>query len=266
MRVRTALLLAIVPGMIAAFCLGQDNQEEIHRAVLIANLRSNNPGKRYGAFEEVRANQAMLRDPNVQSALFDLLDRETRAFNAEVREWELAEHKNNEDGCNEGWAEFMGDLQGLIKSFINWHDPHQVCILAQAGNIPDLPDPHENAVLAQVALPCLQQLSKSDFYRDRMKAAPIFVALLASAKGSLDSNTAETMKQAVVLALHDKRTEVQWEAVDSLQNYGASDMIPALKELAESNPGAGATSDETAVRKRAAKAIAATQEREKQHQ
>jgi hypothetical protein len=49
------------------------------------------------------------------------------------------------------------------------------------------------------------------------------------------------MRQMVRLALHDHRVEVQWEGVDSPERDGRSDMIPVLKELAESIPGPNAT-------------------------
>jgi hypothetical protein len=59
---------------------------------------------------------------------------------------------------------------------------------------------------------------------------------------------------------HDE-VEVQWEAVDWLERLGTSDMIPALTELAQPFPGQGATEDDVAVRKNAAKATATIRRR-----
>jgi hypothetical protein len=97
---------------------------------------------------------------------------------------------------------------------------------------------------------------------DRLNAVKISVHLLASAGESLNPDIAEVMKSVVVLAVHDKRVEVRFETVDWLGRLGKSDMIPALSELAESDPGYGATKDEIAVRKNAAQAIIAIQQRE----
>lgn len=108
---------------------------------------------------------------------------------------------------------------------------------------------------AGAVMPCVQQLSQSDLFMDRLKALKILVDLLARADGSLDPDTAEAMRQAITLALYDKRTEVRWEAVDYLERRGTPEMVPALKELAVSDPAGGATEDEIAIRKNAAKAI-----------
>jgi hypothetical protein len=264
MKIRTMLVTAVAAGIISGFCLAQDTREGIYGPdQLLADLRSNEPHARVGAVEQIRSNPAMLQNPNVQSALLDLLDLETHEGNARVREGERrrAENRHDNIGSSDDNAMYIDDLLGVIESFVNWHDPRQICLLAKEGAALDATDARESATRAQVVLPCLQQLSKSDFFMDRMKAARISVPLLASATGSLDSTTAEAMRQMVILALHDKRVEVQWEAVDSLERYGGSDMTPALKQLAESSPGPNATKDEIGVRKSAAKAIAAIQGR-----
>lgn len=235
-------------------------------ALLIAALRSNDPQTRVGAVETIRSNSTMLRDPNVQSALLDLLDLETREGNERVREGERrrAEHNEGNPESSDDNAMYMDDLLGVVESFVDWHDPHQICLLAKEGAALDAPDARESATRAQVALPCLQQLSRSELFMDRLNAARTIVALLKSTGNSLDSGTAEAMRQMVILALHDQRVEVQWEAVDSLERYGRSDMIPVLRKLAESSLGPHATKDEIAVRKNAAKAMTAIQQREAQ--
>jgi len=65
------------------------------------------------------------------------------------------------------------------------------------------------------------------------------------------------------LSAHTAPT-MEWEAVDSLEQYGRSDMIPVLREFAESSPGPDAPKDEIVVRKNAAHAITAIQQREAQ--
>lgn len=265
MRIQTTLVGVVMLALMAGFCLSQDAQEQkSDPAQLLADLKSNDPRTRVGAFEQISSNSAMLQDPNVQSALLDLLDLETGEFNARVREGERkgAEHESDASEASDDDAIYRNDLLGTIESFVNWHDPRHICLLAKAGAALDSTDARESATRAQVAMPCLQQLSKSDLFMNRLKAVKITARLLAGAGNSLDPDTTEAMKKAIVLALHDKRVEVQWEAVDWLKRDGTSDMIPALKGLAESNPGPNATEDEIAVRKNAAKAAAAIQERE----
>jgi hypothetical protein len=264
MKIRTALVVAVAACTIASFCLAQDTQEGASRpSQTPANFRSNDPHTRVVALEQARSNPAMLQDPNVRSALLDLLDLETREFNDRVREGERrrAEHDEGNPESSDDNAMYMNDLLETVESFVRWHDPREICLLAKAGAGLDSSDARESAARAQAAMPCLQQLSKSDLFMDRLKAVGTSVALLARADGSLDSTTAEAMRQMIILALHDKRVEVQWEAVDFLERYGGSNMIPALKELADSNPGPHATQDDIAVRKNAAQAIAAIQKR-----
>jgi hypothetical protein len=265
MRIRTILVSGVAAGIIAGFCLGQDTPQ-IHRSdstQLIAALRSKDPRSRVGAFGQIRSNSAMLQDSNVQSALLDLLDLETREGNDRVREGERmrAEHRDDNPDSIDDNAMYMNDLLETVESFVRWHDPREICLLAKEGAALDSPDARESATRAQVAMPCLQQLSKSDLFMDRLNAVRTLVALLAGAKSRLDSGTAESMRQMVILALHDQRVEVQWEAVDSLEQYGRSDMIPALREFAESSPGPNATKDEIGARTSATKAIAAIQSR-----
>jgi len=264
---QTILVGVIAAAMIAGLCFSQDTSARSSDSTqLVANLRSNDPHTRVGAFEQIRSNAQMVQDPKVQSALFDLLDLETHEGNDRVREGERrrAEHEEGNPESSDDDAMYMNDLLETVESFVKWHDPHEICLLAKAGAGLDSPDERESAVRAQVALPCLQQLSKSNLFMDRLKAVGTSVALLARAKSSLDSTTVEAMRQMVILALHDQRVEVKWEAVDSLERGGRSDMIPALKELAESSPGPDATKDDIAVRRNAAKAISAIQQREGQ--
>lgn len=269
MRIRTVMLSGIITGaIVAGLCFSQDAPQN-HRSdstQLLGALKSNDPHTRVGAVEQIRSNPAMLHDSSVQSALLDLLDLETREGNERIREGERrrAEHKEGNPDSIDDNAMYMDDLLNVIESFVNWHDPRQICLLAKEGAALDSTDARESAARAQAALPCLQGLSKSDLFMDRMRAARISVALLAGAKSNLDPSTAEAMRQMVVLALRDQVVEVQWEAVDWLGREGGSDMVPALRELVESNPGPNATKDEIAVRKSAASAITAIERREAQ--
>lgn len=270
MAIRITAGGVIAVAMIAGLCFSQDAPQgrKSDTTQLLAALKSDDPQAQSGAAEQSGSDSAAPQDPKGQAELLDALDLKTREDNEQIREGERrrAEHRNdNSEPVNvDGDAMYMDDLLETIESFVNWHDSRQICLLARAGAGLDSTDARESATRAEVVLPCLQQLSKSDLFMDRLKAARISVALLAAAKSNLDSKAAGAMKQMVMLALHDKNVEVRWEAVDSLERDGGSDMIPALKELAESNAGPNATKDELVLRKNAAKAIASIQQREGQ--
>jgi hypothetical protein len=68
-----------------------------------------------------------------------------------------------------------------------------------------------------------------------------------------------------VHALHDQNESVRTETVESLEKFGTEDMIPVLKEVAESDPAIGKTTQSYWIRGYAAKAIAAIQKRASQH-
>lgn len=266
MKIRTILLGGVAAGIIVGLCFGQETTQN-HRSdstQLLAALRSKDPHTRVGAFEQIRSNSVMLRDPRVQSALFDLLDLENQESDADLRKGELeqAAGKSDSPESSDNNAMYMDEVLGTIESFANLHDARQLCLLMKAGAVvPQSPDARENAVRAFVAMPCLQQLSKSDLFIDRLKAVKIFIHLLASTDDSLDRDTAEAMRKAVGLALHDKEFAVRIEAVDWLGRLGMPDMIPALRGIVESAQRNGASEDDIVVRKNAAQAIAAIQSR-----
>ena len=123
MKIRTILVGGVVAGIIVGFCFGQDAPQN-HRSdstQLLTAPRSNDPHARVGAVEQIRSDSAMLQDPNVQSALLDLLDLETRECNERVREGERrrAEHRaDNPDNIDDD-AMYMNDLLETITFTIN---------------------------------------------------------------------------------------------------------------------------------------------------
>jgi HEAT repeat protein len=70
----------------------------------------------------------------------------------------------------------------------------------------------------------------------------------------------EAAQQVIRGALHDPEVVVRTDAVEALAHYGSEAMIPALKEVAETDP---SPDEEYAIRKWATEAIAAIQERAK---
>lgn len=262
MTIRSNLVCVMVAA-ITVGCFGQGIQEHKGGSVqLLGDLRSGDPATRYRAFQQVRSNAGMLRDADVQSRLLDLLDQENREFDMRVRKAQQPELKDEDRRPSDGNPQYMDALLTTVEAFADLHNSRQICLLVKAGYMPASPNASENALRAQAAMSCLQQLSKSDLALDRLKAAKIFVELLASARDRLDQDTTEAIRQAVMLALHDKDDSVRSQAVDTLESHGGTDLIPALREVAESDPAVSGATHEFWIRKEAAKAIAAIQQRE----
>lgn len=188
----------------------------------LARLRSDDGGDRDAAFYQLRSDPAAMRNPQVQSALLDLLDRENQESTA-----------GKHAGEGEGYGEYYSDLLGSVESFANWGDPRPVCILVRAGATPDGPTAAETAARMKIAIPCLLKMSKGV---DRVTAVPILVKALAKTKDNLDSGNIQTVEEVISLALHDSDEGVRLFTVDALGSFGEPDMIPALKEVARNDP------------------------------
>jgi HEAT repeat protein len=74
----------------------------------------------------------------------------------------------------------------------------------------------------------------SDVGLTRAKAVAVLVRL--SAKSNLDSGTSQLTRQIVRRALHDPSDAVRSDAVHALGHFGKEDIIPALREVEESDP------------------------------
>ena len=111
---------------------------------------------------------------------------------------------------------------------------------------------------AKATIPCLLQKARSDLALVRGKAVGVLVRTLAKERNNLDASPVDAAQRVIKGALHDPETVVRTDAVEALQRFGGEDMIPALKVVAETDPD---PSEHYAIRKWAAEAIAAIQER-----
>ncbi len=101
----------------------------------------------------------------------------------------------------------------------------------------------------------------SDVELTRAEAAPLIVQTLAKTPiDNLDPKTILAAKQFVLKALHDPSEAVRIDTVEALGSFGGEDMIPALKQIVETDPAAPAANGDS-IRKWAGEAIAAIEKR-----
>ncbi len=152
-----------------------------------------------------------------------------------------------------GTGEYCAWLAQTVESFANWSDPRQACILVNAAQI-TYPSPSTDAAArARAAMPCLLQMSASDLTINRAIAIPMLAEAMEKAKGTLDERTTQTAKEIMLSDLRDPNVGLRASAIDALRQFGTSDMIPALEEVAAKDPAPGV--DGETIRKSAAEAI-----------
>ncbi len=250
MRTVLEVVLAVF-ATAAAICGQQTPAHKPSRAELIAQLRSDDIQVRSEAFETVRTDTVALRDPKVRAALIDLLDRENHETSDSVKEQGDAGYIGS--GEDESGSEYVGTLADSVAKIVDWSNPRQVCILADSVYPPD-----ELADHAKAAVPCLLRRYKNAPSPFRGYVVAMLVQALAKGRGELDAETIRTVQQIILSALHDPEDVVKIPTVKALGRFGGSDMIPALRVVAEKDPD---PSEGYAIRKWAAEAIAAIQKR-----
>jgi HEAT repeat protein len=175
-----------------------------------------------------------MQDEKVKLALIDLLDRENQVAESTLRD--SNEHVGISAKCGEEYGEYIDQLGDTVDSFADWSDPHQVCILVHQSYEPDSRFAAKIADHARVSVPCLIQMYGSDVGLLRAEAAPVIARALAQGKTELDPEIAQQAREIVLRALKDPHDAVRSKTVRSLGRFGGVDMIPALNEVAQSDP------------------------------
>ena len=205
---------------------------------MLTQLRSDDGDERSKAYKQLRSDPDALGSAAVRTAFVNLLDRENHHVMT---------------GDEEDYAEYVSSLAETVAKFADWSDPRQVCVLANSVDPPD-----ELADHAKAAVPCLLQRSKSSPPVARGAAVALLVQALAKGRDDLDSGTIQTVRQVILNGLRDPDETVKIPTLKALERFGAEDMIPALRNVAETDPD---PSEGYAIRKWAAEAIAAIQKR-----
>jgi HEAT repeat protein len=233
--------LIAVCATVSAVSAQQTPAHKPGRAVLVAQLRSDDVQVRSEAFESVRSDPTALRDPEVRVALVDLLDRENH-------------EPPSESGEDEGYAEYTSWLADTVAKIVDWSDPHQVCILANSIDLPD-----ELADHAQVAVPCLLQRYKNSRPRSRGDVVAMLVRVLAKGKGDLDAATVREIQEIILSTLRNPDHDVKGDTIRALGKFGGADMIPALRASADAETSNDAGSQ--SIRRRTLQAISEIEKR-----
>lgn len=238
MRILEVIILALCSMMTTGATAQEATARKPSRTALLTQLHSDDAQVRSEAFSKLRSDKTALGDPNVKSALIDLLDRENREPMA---------------GEEEDYAEYVGWLTQTVTKVVNWEDPHQVCILATSVDIPEQLAEHP-----RIAVPCLMERIKSVPVLLRGRTVGILIQALAKGGNDLDPSTKAAVQQVISNALHDPDSGVRIKTVKALAKFGNQDVIPALSVVAENDPD---PSEGYAIRKWAAEAITAIQKR-----
>jgi HEAT repeat protein len=254
--VRTATLASIAVIVMSTICWGQQEQSrEPDVRASLEQLHSQEWTDRAQAYERLSSDPAAMGSENVKAALFDLLDRENNLIESTLRE--SHEQVGASARYGEGYGEYYSKLLAVVSSTADWNDTRQLCILVHSSYDPESVFASKLAAGGRFALPCLTQMYRSDLGLTRAKAAAVLVQLFA--KDSLDSGTSQSIRQIVIHALHDPSEAVRSDTVHALGSFAEQDMVPALREVAETDPSPEIQG--SSIRKAATKAIAAIEKR-----
>lgn len=262
--IRGAFLLTVFVGYAILPCWCQQMPAtNLSVPDLLTKLHTKDWTLRSDAVDEIRLNPEALRSRQIRTALIDLLDRENRQADEALRNAKDARPQANpvstEGDAEEGYGEYCAWLSETVASFADWNDPRQACILVNAAQVDYPPSSSDAAARARAAMPCLLQMFTSDLKIEREIAMPMLAEALERAGGAFDAKTAHTAREIILGALRDPNVGMRAAAVDALRQFGTSDMIPALEEVAAKDPAPEV--DGHSIRKSAAEAIADIQKR-----
>lgn len=225
----------------------QGSPQHIEIGALLVQLQSRDAGVRSSAYYQLVSDPAALQNAKVKAALLDLLGREARDV-------------TNYDG-GEGFAEYISDLSETVAPLVNWDDQHQACRTVKDGIAPPADTPEEAASREKLVWPCLKQISASNWILDRDSASRIVIELSAQVGKQLDPSIAQEARGMITNFLHDPYEGVRDDTVEELAKFGAEEIIPALEDVAQSDPSTDRVDHSHWIRKRAARAIAEIQKR-----
>jgi hypothetical protein len=236
--------------LFAAVCSAQKQSTELSQQ--LAELRSDQWTDRARAYETLRSDSRAIKNSQVQQALLNLLDEENRLTESTLRN--SGEKNGVSDEYGEEYSEYVTALGESVDAFADWSDPRQVCIFVEEAYDPESRFAAKIAAHWKNTLPCLIQLYRSDVGLIRSQASPVIVQALAQSIGNSPGQSITAVAREVVLrSLHDPDEAVRINTIQALKNFGGQDMIPALKEVAQSDPAVGPDGD--SIRKWASEAI-----------
>jgi hypothetical protein len=257
------LKLGTIAFILLSSCVAMAWTQAEKQTISLAGLDSPDWTRRCEAYEAIKSNEQALKRPQVRKALMDLLDRESRLI---VKTFEDSHGEVGVDGkYGEEYSEYYGQLKLTVDAIADWHDPRQLCILAQTAYNPDSRFADELAVKGGAAVvPCLLKMAQGSISL-REQSVPVLVHLLFAA-GDLAPAVRRQIKQLIIAELQDR--EGRWETIKALGRFGTLEWIPILEPIAHNDPYSRLLDNGTRrfdVRELAAKAIQSIQRRAEAH-
>ena len=216
----------------SAMCWAESGATDPHSiARLLTQLHAIDWTVRADAYEQLRADPAVLSRPDVRSALLELFAREGQVIESTLR------RSHEQQGLDENFAGYVDELGGTVHGLADWNDPRQVCIFVR-----DVPHP-DGALAATLAAHgrliagCLiAEVSGNDSGLTRAGAAAVLVQALAMADPPLDTQMEQRAREAVRRALRDRSDAVRIATVTALADFGDASSVPALVLVAKTDP------------------------------
>jgi len=193
----------------------------------------------------------------------DLLDLENHVVHATL---DSESSPSVDEKYGEGYSEYLAELGDTVDRIADWHDPHQLCVMAESSYNPDSVFASELATRGGAAIaPCLLKMTQGNLYA-RGQAIPVLVHL-SGVTSELPSSIQKEIHEAILGGLRDRQVSVREETIQALEKFGTPDVIPILEEISHSDPYSRPINDgkdrRFDVREAAAKAILSIQQRAK---
>jgi len=225
-------------------CSTTFSQQSNSTAIPLESLKSPDWERREVAYEKIRDNTQALQRSDVRNVLVDLLDLENQVIHRTLNDSNGGVGVSGKYG--EGYSEYILQLVGTVGKVMDWHDPHQVCVLSQTAYEPGTVLADKIAVKGgAAAVPCLLKMVEGRMYGrsdspevrliDRDKSIPVLVQLSAVTK-DLSPSAQKQIQQAITGGLQDSSTSVREDTVQAVGKFGTPDVIPTLEAIARSDP------------------------------
>jgi hypothetical protein len=269
-----AFLVAMTWAAVLPFCWCQPPSSKPAISQILARLQSKEWTERSSGIERIYDQPDVLDSAKLRLVLLNLLDRENLKPDKNAHDTQMNKTSNTnasraEEGADEeAFAWYLTAIQSIVGSFVNWTEPRQACIMVNSGWVDYRTSPQEAALRAKAAMPCIFKMAEDGRTAYRDVAIPMLVEALAKGNTALDSTTVRKAKHIIMGDLHDSDVGIRIGTIIALGDYGEADVIPALQEIARTDPAFEKTSDagdnRFLVRDAAVKAITRIQGRAEQ--
>jgi hypothetical protein len=225
--------MAATAVMILPLCAVAPAQQQSSDVLPFSDLKNLDWQQRWHAYDSIVAHEDNLKRQDVRDAMMGLFELE----NGVIRQT-LAESKGERgisDKYGESYGEYYARLMTTVEETADWHDPRQLCILADGGYEPMSAYARRLVTDGGAAvLPCLLKAAHGDFYL-RYQTVPTLVHLYSVAK-NLSPAEREQIRQIIIGGVRDPIVLVRQPTVEAIGKFGDAEMIPILQDVARSDP------------------------------